>query len=97
MWTSSGQDPTGAPPTEESGPLAENDHLTGYEPNLLDDFHNSETAEIFFQERSSDTLPSYLLDAELSDETIGRALSSPLFVHSGARRTSGPKTSLSLI
>ena len=25
-------------------------------------------------------MPSYLLDAELSDETIGRALSSPLFI-----------------
>ena len=79
MWTSSGQDPTGTPPTEESGPLAENATLTGYEPNLLDDFPHSETTEIFFQEQSIDAVPSYLLDAELSDETMGRALSSPLF------------------
>ena len=54
--------------------------LTGYEPNILDDFHYSETTEIFLQEQSSDTMPSYLHDAELSDETIGRALSSPLFI-----------------
>ena len=80
MWTSSGQYPTGTPPTEESGPLAENAPLTGYEPNILDDFHYSETTEIFFHGQSSDTLPSYLFDTELSDETIGRALSSPLFI-----------------
>ena len=43
-------------------------------------FHNSETTEIFFQEQSSDTVPSFLFDTELSDETIGRALSSPLFI-----------------
>ena len=36
--------------------------------------------KIFFQGQSSDTLPSYLFDTELSDETIGRALSSPLFI-----------------
>ena len=40
----------------------------------------SETTEIFLQEQSSDTMPSYLHDAELSDETIGRAVSSPLFI-----------------
>ena len=80
MWSSSGQYATGTPPTEESGPLAENTPLTGYEPNILDDFHFSETTEIFFQEQSSDTKPSYLCDAELDDETIGRALSSPLFI-----------------
>ena len=59
-WTSSGQYPTGTPPTEESGPLANKTPLTGYEPNILDDFHYSETTEIFFQEQSSDTMPSYL-------------------------------------
>ena len=60
--------------------MANNTPLTGYEPNILDDFHYSETAEIFLQEQSSDTMPSYLHDAELSDEAIGRALSSPLFI-----------------
>ena len=56
--------------------------LTGYEPNLLDDFHYSETTEIIIQEESGDkdTEPSYLCDAELDDGTIGRALSSPLFI-----------------
>ena len=80
MWSSSGQKTTGTPPTEESGTLAENTPLTGYEPNIPDDFHHSETTEIFFQEQSSDTEPSYLCDAELDDETIGRGLSSPLFI-----------------
>ena len=54
--------------------------LTGYEPKLLDNFDHSETTEIFIQESSSDTRPSYLHDSEISDDTIGRALSSPLFI-----------------
>ena len=56
---------------------------TIYEPNVLDDFHYSETTEMIFQEESGDmdTGPSYLSDAELDDETtIGKALSSPLFI-----------------
>ena len=55
---------------------------TGYEPNVIDDFHCSQTAEIIFQDESSDidTEPSYSCDAELDDETIGKALSSPLFI-----------------
>ena len=68
MWMSSEQDPLCTSPNEESGPLANNTLLTGYEPNLFDDFHYS------------DTILSHLHDAELSDETIGRALSSPLFI-----------------
>ena len=59
--------------------MAEFTPLTGYEPKLPD-FHYSETAEIIFRDESSDAVPSYLIDAELDDETIGRALSSPLFV-----------------
>ena len=53
-----------------------------YEPNVLDDFHYSETSEMIFQEESGDidTEPSYLCDAELDDETIGKALASPLFI-----------------
>ena len=80
MWTSSRQDPTGTPLIEESGPLVNNNSLTGYEPNFFDDYHFSETTEILIQESSSDTMPSYLHDAELSDETIGGALSSPLLI-----------------
>ena len=80
MWSSAGQCTTGTLPNEESGPLAENTPLTGYEPKLPDDFHYSETTEIFFRDESSDAVPSYLLDAELSDETIGKGLSSPLFI-----------------
>ena len=56
--------------------------LTGYDPNLLDAFHYSETAEMIFQDESSDidTEPSCSCDAELEDEIIGKALSSPLFI-----------------
>ena len=59
---------------------------TGYEPNVLDDFHYSETSAMIFQEESGDidTEPSYLCDAELDDETIGKALSSPLFIQEPA-------------
>ena len=67
---------------EEYCPVAIHNPLTGYEPNVLDDFHCSETTEMIFQEKSGDkdTEPSYLCDAELDDETIGKALSSPLFI-----------------
>ena len=76
---SSEQDPLYTSPNEESGPLANNAPLTSYEPNILDDFHCSETTEICLQESSNDTRPSYLHDAEISDDMISRALSSPLF------------------
>ena len=56
--------------------------LTGYEPKLLDDVDHSETSAMIFQDESSDidTVPSYSCDAELDDEIIGKALSSPLFI-----------------
>ena len=56
--------------------------LTGYEPKLFDDFRYSETSEMIFQGESGDidTEPSYSCDAELDDEIIGKALSSPLFI-----------------
>ena len=56
--------------------------LTGYEPKLLDNFDYSETSAMIFQDESGDigTEPSCSCDAELDDEIIGRALSSPLFV-----------------
>ena len=52
----------------------------GYEPNVIDNFDDSETTEIFLQEQSNNTQLSYLHDAEISDDTIGKALSSPLVV-----------------
>ena len=79
MWIGSELNPLCASANEESGPLVNNAPLTGYEPNFFDDYHFSETTEIFIQESSSDTWPSYLHDSEISDDTIGRALSSPLF------------------
>ena len=60
--------------------------LTGYEPNQLDNqldsFDYSETSAAIFQDESVDinTEPSYSCDAELDDELIGKALSSPLFI-----------------
>ena len=75
--------------------------LTGYEPNQLDNqldnFDNSETSAVIFQNESVDIDmgPSYSCDAELDDELIGKAPSSTT-VHSGARRTSELETNLSL-
>ena len=56
---------------EELGTVAENNPLTGYEPN---DLHFSETTEFFIQESSGDNR-----SLKYDDYTIGRALSSPLF------------------
>ena len=75
MWIGSEQDPPCISPNEELGTLANNAPLTGYEPKFFDDCHFTETTEIFIQESSSDTRPSYLHDSEISDDTIGRALS----------------------
>ena len=97
MWTAPKETPAAPSPIEEYCSLAFYQPPTGYEPNVLDDFHYSETKKIFEEESGDKEMePSYLCDAELDDVTIGRALTSPLFVHSVARRTSGPKTSLSL-
>ena len=56
--------------------------LTGFEPKQLDDSDYSETYAVIFQDELGDidTEPSYSCDAELDDETIGKALSSPLFL-----------------
>ena len=83
MWTTPRQTLPASPPVEESCSLEELTPPTGYEPKLLDDFHYPETTEIILQEESGDkdTEPSYMCDAELDDETIGKALSSPLFIH----------------
>ena len=64
---------------EELGTLAENNPLTSYEPNSIENYQISETTEIFMQDSSSDSRPSFLHDLEIDDYTIGRALSSPLF------------------
>ena len=63
-------------------PMAIYHPLTGCEPNVLDDFHFSETSAMIFQDESGDidTEPSCSCDAELHDETIGKALSSPLLI-----------------
>ena len=62
--------------------MAMHNPLTGYEPNLFDNFDYSETSAMIFQDESGDidTEPSYSCGAELDDETIGKALSPPLFI-----------------
>ena len=61
---------------EDLGTLAENDPLTGYEPN---DLHISETTDIFIQDSSGDNKFLNLHDLEFDDHTISGALSSPQF------------------
>ena len=82
IWTAPSETPAAPSHNEEYCPLAIHTRPTGCEPNVLDDFHYSETTEMIFQEESGDkdTEPLYLCDAELDDETIGKALSSPLFI-----------------
>ena len=79
MWIGSERSTLCTAANEELGTLADNTPLTGYEPKIFDDFHISETTEIFIQESSSESRPSNLHDWEISDYTIGKALSSPLF------------------
>ena len=61
--------------------MAKTTSPTGYEPNVIDNFDYSETYTAIFQNESVDvdTEPSCLFDAELDDELIRKALSSPLF------------------
>ena len=77
-----GLKPTAHTQNEEYCPMAIYNPLTGYEPKLLDDFDHSETSAMIFQDESGDkdTEPSYSCNAELDDEIIGKALSSPLFI-----------------
>ena len=73
---------TAHPQNEEYCPVAIHNPLTGYEPNQLDNFDYPETSAAIFQDESvdKDTEPSYSCDAELDDELVGKALSSPLFI-----------------
>ena len=61
--------------------MAIHNPLTGYEPSQLDNFDYSEASAAIFQDEpvDIDTELSYSCDAELDDELIGKALSSPLF------------------
>ena len=81
-WTAPRETPAAPSPNEEYCLLSIYHPPIGYEPNVLDEFHYSETSEMIFQEESGDidTEPSYLCDAELDDEIIGKTISSPLFI-----------------
>ena len=61
--------------------MAMRDPLAGCGPKQLDNIDFSETYTAIFQNESVDidTEPSYSFDAELDDEHIRNALSSPLF------------------
>ena len=63
--------------------MANTTSSTGCEPNVIDNFDYSETCTAIFENESvdMDTEPSYSFDAELDDELIRKALSSPLFAH----------------
>ena len=61
---------------EDLGTLAEYDPVTGYE---LNDYHISETTELYFQESSGENRSLNSQDLEYDDYTIDIALSSPLF------------------
>ena len=50
MWVGSMGSPMRTSANEELGTLAENNPLTGYEPNFIDNYQISETTEIFIQE-----------------------------------------------
>ena len=70
MSVGSGRSTLCASANEELGTLADNNPLTGYEPNVLDNYQISETTEIFIQESSSNSRPSNLHDWKISDYTI---------------------------
>ena len=67
---------------------------SGYGPNQFDNFDYSETLAAIFQNESVDidTEPSYSCDAELDDELIGKALSSPLFTQEREEPTNQTQT-----
>ena len=95
MWTSSGQYRTGTPQNEESGPLAENTshRLWAQAPwwfPLLRDYWNLLPGAI------QRCVPLVLAwhGTQWRDHRQSALFTT---VHSGARRTSGPKTSLSLL
>ena len=46
--------PKTRPPNEEYCPVAEDNPLTGYEPNQLDNFDYSEASAAIFQDESGD-------------------------------------------
>ena len=77
--------PNAHPPNEKYCSEVIYNPLTGYGPNQLDNqldnFDYSETSAAIFQDESVhlDTEASFSCDAELDDELIGKALSSPLF------------------
>ena len=76
MWVGSERIHLCASANEESDSLVNNAPHTFYDPKFFDDYHFSETTELVLQESSSDR---NLHDSEISDYTIGKALSTPLF------------------
>ena len=71
MWLGSERITLFASAKEESDSLVNSAPVTGCEPKFFDDYHFSETTEIYIQESSSDTRPSNLHDSKISDNIIG--------------------------
>ena len=88
MWSELPSNTPAHPQKEEYGPVAIQNPLTSYEPDLFDNFDNSETCTAIFLNESvdTDTEPSYSFGAELDDELIRKALSSPLFTQEREER-----------
>ena len=85
FWTSSRTPsikPKAHPQNEDYCTVAIYNPLTCYVPKQFDNFDYSEASASIFQAETGDidTELSYSCDAELDDELIGKALSSPLFI-----------------
>ena len=96
MWTAPRETPAAPSPNEEYCTLAIYHPPTGYEPNVLDDFHYSEIPEMTFQEESCDKDGALVLVWRGTRRWDHWESAIFTTVHSGARRTSEPETNLSL-
>ena len=67
---------------EDCGRLATITPLTGYEPNVFDNFDDTEGTTSIFQSSSDlgDNSTEKSLDQEIDDEHIRKALASPLYI-----------------
>ena len=75
------------PPSTKSTSHPQNEEYSPWRYTILSQvgspsFSTTQTLPVIFQNESVDidTEPSFSFDAELDDETIGKALSSPLFI-----------------
>ena len=98
MWTTPRETPAAPSPNEEYCTQATYHPPTSYDPNVLDDFHYSETSDLIFPGGIRRHRYGGLRTRLMPNSTMRSSEKRAIFttVHSRARRTSGPKTSLSL-